>query len=105
MSRGLDRLILWCYEPTPVLAFAKQGGKTSCRVKSRPAQPINRAIAPDQGDGLAVANHRIIFDFERHLMPRLTECKVRAAAPSPDDSGSRMSDITESCAVKQMRLE
>jgi hypothetical protein len=49
--------------------FAKQGGKARSRIKPRPAQLIDRAVAADHGCCLAVADHRIVFDFERHARP------------------------------------
>lgn len=58
----------------------RQTGRQSTRpIKSRPAQPIDRAVAADQGCCLAVVNHRIVFDFECHA--RLSPVWPAARAP------------------------
>src|SRR5260370_7569207 len=53
-------------EPAAVLSCPEQGGKARGRIKPRPAQPVDRAVAADQSCRLAVADQRIVFDSERH---------------------------------------
>ena len=43
-----------------------QGSKARSRIKPRPTQPVDRAVAADQRRRLAVADQRIVFDSERH---------------------------------------
>src|ERR1700738_2377306 len=49
-------------QPPAVAGGAEQGGETRIRIKGRPAQPIDRAVAADQRRGLAVADQPVIFD-------------------------------------------
>src|SRR5262249_46530443 len=58
--------ILWGNEPAPVVSVPKQRGKTRGRIKPRPAQPIDRAVAADQSCRLAIADQRVVFDSKRH---------------------------------------
>src|SRR5262245_54494774 len=53
-------------EPAPVLGRPEQGGKARGRVETGPAQPVDRAVPPDQGSRPAVADQRIVFDAKRH---------------------------------------
>jgi hypothetical protein len=52
--------------PAPVFAATYERGETGVGIKARPAQPINRAIAPHESRCLAVADQPIIFDAGRH---------------------------------------
>src|SRR5438105_2259771 len=52
--------------PAAVLFRAKQGRKTGLRIEPRPAEPVDRAVTPDEGGGLAVADQGIILDAGRH---------------------------------------
>src|ERR1700693_5694435 len=54
------------YQPPSVVAVSQQGSKTRRRVKAGPAQPIDRAIAPDQGRRLSVTDDWIVFFFYGH---------------------------------------
>ena len=49
-------------QPTAIPAAAEDRGKTGLGVESRPAQPVDRPVTPDQRGGLAVADQAIIFD-------------------------------------------
>src|SRR3984893_8866086 len=57
--------ILWGNEPAPVVSVPEQGGKARSRIKARPTQPVDRAVAAHQRCRLAVADQRIVFDSER----------------------------------------
>src|SRR5260370_23949225 len=61
-----DRWILGGDKPTPIIGFPEQGSKAGSRIKPRPAQPIDRAVAADQSRRLAVAYQRVVFDAKRH---------------------------------------
>src|SRR5262245_65638934 len=62
-----------------MLGFTQQRGEARRRIETRPAQPIDRAVAADQGRRLAVADQSVVFDAKRHgfsltwweLLPRL----------------------------------
>jgi hypothetical protein len=64
-ARG-ELWIFWSNEPTPILSFTEQGGKARSRIETRPAQPIDRAVAADKSRRLAVAYQRVVFDAQRH---------------------------------------
>jgi hypothetical protein len=49
---------------------AKEGGETRWRIKARPAQPVDRTIAPDQGRGMTVTDHRVILDARATVIRR-----------------------------------
>src|SRR5215469_16577045 len=55
-----------CNQPPAVLGRSEQSRKARRRVEARPAQPIDGAVATDQGCAVAVPNHRVIFDPQRH---------------------------------------
>src|SRR5436309_293845 len=51
--------------PAAMLRRAEKRGEAGARVEARPAQPVDRAVAPDQRGGLAVADQRVIFNSQR----------------------------------------
>jgi hypothetical protein len=53
-------------EPSAVVWCPEQGGKAGSRIETRPAEPVDRAVAADQGCRSAVADQRIVFDSQRH---------------------------------------
>ena len=54
--------------PPAMFGGAEQCRETSVGIERRPAQPIDRSVAPDQGCGFAVANQSIVFDFAGHVV-------------------------------------
>ena len=54
-------------------------------IESRPAQPIDRTVAADQGCGFAVPDHRIIFDAQCHGPPRFKPIARQANSSSSSD--------------------
>ena len=69
-----------CDLPSPVVRRPEQGGKAGGRVKSRPAQPVNRAVAGNEGGRLTVSDEGVIFDSCWHAWP---ECFPGIALASP----------------------
>ena len=62
----------------PVLLIPEQRGKARIRIKSRQAQPVDRAVPTHQPGGLAVSYQGVIFDRTRHgslLMARMTNLR------------------------------
>ncbi len=57
-GRGVGR----CYQPAAVLRLAEECRKAGRRIKARQAQPIDRAVAPDQRRRRAIADQRVILD-------------------------------------------
>src|SRR5262249_50552423 len=49
-----------------VLGGGERRGEDGAAAERRPAQPVDRAVAPDARRGLAVANERVILDGARH---------------------------------------
>ena len=56
------RLFLWGNEPSPMFRRTEESRETGVRIKPRPAQPINRAVATDQRRCFAVTDQRIVFN-------------------------------------------
>jgi hypothetical protein len=49
-------------QPPAGFSAPEQGSKACGRIETRPAKPIDRAIAADQSRGLAIADQRVILD-------------------------------------------
>src|ERR1700683_2653330 len=62
------RPILRGNEPSAMFRRAEESRETSVRIKPRPTQPINGAIATDQCSCLAVADERVVFNTQRHAV-------------------------------------
>jgi hypothetical protein len=45
-----------CNQPAAVTRVSEQGGEAGIRIETRPTQPIDRSISPDQSGRFAVAN-------------------------------------------------
>src|SRR5205823_12676576 len=59
-------------EPPAVLRLAEERGETGIGIKTRHAEPVDRAVTPDESRGLAVPDQRVILDAKRHrLCPAL----------------------------------
>ena len=58
----LGRAVLRGNQPAAMFRRAKERRETGVRIKPRPAQPINGAIATDQRGCLAVADDRVVFN-------------------------------------------
>src|SRR4029079_4049330 len=54
------------YEPAAVVAGAEQRREAGRTVEARPAQPVERAVAPDEGGGLAVSDEGVVLDRAGH---------------------------------------
>ena len=50
-----------------MLRGAEQGGEAGGGVEPREAEPVDRAVAGDQGASLAVPDQRVVFDPCSHL--------------------------------------
>ena len=48
--------------PAAMLVVAEQRGEAGFGIETRPAQPVDRAVAPDQGGGLAIADQGMVLD-------------------------------------------
>src|SRR5262249_36856097 len=53
-------------EPASVLGGPQQRRKTGAGIKSRPTQPIDRAVTPDQRGRPTIANDGVVLDRHRH---------------------------------------
>ncbi len=62
-SCDAGRRILRTDEPAAGARGIEQGGETGSTVESRPAEPINRAAAADEGRSLTVADQAIFLDL------------------------------------------
>src|SRR5690348_4656538 len=62
----LDDVGRWRYQPPAVLGAAQQGSETGGAVKTWPAQPVERTVAPDQRSRLAISDQRVILDPGGH---------------------------------------
>src|SRR5438046_6518632 len=65
-----------------MLRAAEQRGKARTRIKARPAEPVDRAVAADKGRRLAVADESIVFDPPRHLQTTMTRQLNISSAPA-----------------------
>src|SRR5262249_40617085 len=98
-----ERRMVWSNEPPAVVGFPEQGGKARGRIETGPAQPIDRAVAADQSCRLAVADQRIVFDWQRHrFIASLRACQ----ASPPDDKaslwlhrGNRLIHLALACSI------
>ena len=64
------RSVLCGNEPAAVFRRAEESRETGIRIKPRPTQPIDGAIATDQRRCLAVADERVVFNTQRHAVIR-----------------------------------
>src|SRR5262249_56295653 len=53
-------------EPASMLGCPQQRRKAGARIKSRPTQPIDRAVTPDERGRLAIANDGIVLYRQGH---------------------------------------
>jgi hypothetical protein len=49
-------------QPSPVSFSSKQCGEARIRIEAGPTQPIDRALAADQGHRLAIADEAVVLD-------------------------------------------
>ena len=78
--------------PAAVVLVAEQAGEHRGGIEARPAQPVDRAVAPDERRGLTVADHRVVFDLQGHR--RSSSCVVRllvCTTTNDRNSGTRPS--------------
>jgi hypothetical protein len=61
-ARHFNARIGGCDRPSAVVRGAEEIGETGGRIEARPAKPIDRQVAPDEGGRLGIANDRIVFD-------------------------------------------
>ena len=66
--------------PAAVRLFAQQRGEAGRRVEAGETQPIHRAVGADQGRGLQISHHRVVFDPARHR--HAPACGLRLSARS-----------------------
>ena len=64
--RGLDLALRRRDQPASVLGAAKERGKARAAVETGQAQPVDRAVAPDERHRLAVSDNGVILDAKRH---------------------------------------
>jgi DNA-binding CsgD family transcriptional regulator len=53
-------------QPAAVLGTSEQRGEAGARIEPRPAQPVDRSGARHERRGLAVADHRVVFEWCAH---------------------------------------
>ena len=53
-------------QPAAVFVAAEQCRKAGVGIECRPAQPVDRSVAPDQRRRLAIADQSVVFDPVRH---------------------------------------
>ena len=62
ITAGDARRLARRHQPAAVVGGAEQRGKTRSRIKARPAQPVDRAVARNKRGAFAIADHGVIFD-------------------------------------------
>ena len=67
-------------QPAAVLLVPQQRGEAGARVEAREAEPVDRAVSPDERRGLQVADQAVVLD--PHHTPPVSERKRRFAARS-----------------------
>ena len=65
-ARDADVTLLRRYQPSPVLGFAKQRAEARAAVEAGQAQPVDRAVASNEREGLAIADDGVILDTAWH---------------------------------------
>ncbi len=53
-----------CDQPASVLGAAQEGREAGAGIEAGPAEPVDRAVGPDQGRRLAVADQRVPFKVQ-----------------------------------------
>ena len=67
-------------QPAAVALVPEQRGEAGARVEAREAEPVDRAVPPDECRGLQVADQAVVLD--PHHSPPVSERKRRLAARS-----------------------
>ena len=62
------------HTPAAVGVFAEQCGEASRRIEAGEAQPVHGTVGADQGRGLQVSHHRVVFDPPRHQTSSVSQC-------------------------------
>ena len=84
-SADARRLILRRNQPPTVLTCSEERGETCVRIKSRPAQPIDRSVHGDQRRRPAITDQCVVLDARTHdqFTPRCVavslDCTCRRA--------------------------
>jgi hypothetical protein len=52
-----------------VFSRSEERGKTSARIEVRKTEPIDRTLFRDQGRRMAIADHRVIFNWYGQGLP------------------------------------
>ena len=74
----------------PFLCVAEERGKAGIGIESRPAQPVDRAVAADQRCGLAIADQRIVLDPLRQCVASLENDSETCVQLPPVNERSRV---------------
>ena len=67
-------------QPAAVVGRAESAAKQARRVEPGQAQPVDRAVAADEGDGVGVAEDGVALDRARH--PTMVAAGAGSAAPA-----------------------
>ena len=78
---ALDRLDLAVRreQPAAVLIVAEQRGEAGARVEAREAEPVDRAVPPDERRGLQVADQAVVLDPHHSASGERAEAAVGSA--------------------------
>ena len=69
-EKDVDRVIVRRRDqPAAIVVIAENRREASLGIETRQAHPVDGAVASDERRGLAVADHGIVFDGERHDEP------------------------------------
>ena len=52
--------------PRPVVLVTQELGKARTGIESRQAEPVDRSVPSDQGDGVQIADDSVVLDGKRH---------------------------------------
>ena len=87
VSRDLGAGVDGRDQPAAVFLGAEEIGETGGRIKARPAEPIDRTVAPNEGGRLAIADDGIVLDVLSHGPPYPREPQDGASAPQQEGLG------------------
>src|SRR4030095_12130641 len=73
--------------PEAVVLGPEQGGEARRCIETRQAEPVDRSVRADQGDGVGVTDQRVVLDAQSHEVsePR-AEAPVAQGSPPTQDS-------------------
>src|SRR5262249_9272763 len=89
--------------PMAIVPITQQRREHRGRIKTRPAQPVDRTVAANERGGLAITDQRIVFDtaWHRGSQSKTQPMNEAAAAAVPASLPARGEMIQPSAAAKR----